>query len=121
MKSFLETLKKYWYLFVIFVLTAAVVVVGFVEHSKMAALANFIKFAADNYQKRVDTIDDLAAKRAKKDQQTVKTYEEKTKQIEDKKETEMLKVKTKKQKEVAKLKDQTSEELAKKMKEEFKL
>lgn len=119
--SVLETIKKYWYLLLIFALTALVLVVGFIENSKMAGLVNAIKDIVQNYKKQVKTIDKLANKKAAKDKQVVKTYQETQQEIEEKRNAELAKVNATKIKMTNELKDKTTQELADKMKEEFKL
>lgn len=121
LNSIFETIKKYWYLLVILALTAMVIGVSFVENSKLASLVRVLKDTAQNYRKRVDTIDNLVEKKAKKDKQVAKTYEQKAKEIQEKREEDLAKVNAKKLEIVEKLKDNSAEELAKKMKEEFKL
>lgn len=116
-----ETIKKYWYLFVILALTVMVISVSFVENSKLASLVRVLKDTAQNYRKRVDTIDNLSDKKTKKDKQVTKTYEEKAKEIQEKREEDLAKVNAKKIQVVAELKDKSAEELAQKLKEEFKL
>lgn len=119
--SVLETIKKYWYLLLIFALTALVLVVGFIENSKMAGLVNAIKDIVQNYKKQVKTIDKLADKKAAKDKQVVKTYQETQQEIEEKRNAALAKVNATKIKMTNELKDKTTQELADKMKEEFKL
>jgi cell division protein FtsX len=121
LNSILETVKKYWYLLIISALTIMVIAVGFIENSKMAGLVNAVKDIVQNYKKQVKTIDTLANKKAKEDQKVTKTYEERTKEIQDKRDAELSKVNAKKIEVVKELKDKSAEELAKKMKEEFKL
>jgi biopolymer transport protein ExbB/TolQ len=121
MKKILNTIQKYWYLFVILCLTGLVIGVGFVENTKIAQLVRTLKDTAENYKKQVKTIDKLADKKAKKDKQIAKNYEEKAKQIQEKREQDLAKVNAKKLEVVEELKDNSAEELAKKMKEEFKL
>lgn len=117
----LNTIKKYWYLCVIFSLTGLILVVGFSGNSKLVQLVKLLGSTAQNYQKRVDTIDKLAGKKSEKDKKAIDTYEKKSKQIEDNKQKQLEKEGTRKLKLVKKLKDESSEELAKKMKDEFKL
>ena len=121
LETVFETIKKYWYLFVILALTVMVISVSFVENSKLASLVRVLKDTAQNYRKRVDTIDNLAEKKTKKDKQVAKTYEEKAKEIQQKKEEDLAKVNAKKIQVVEQLKDKSAEELAQKLKEEFKL
>jgi preprotein translocase subunit SecF len=121
LNSVLESLKKFWYFFVILALTILVLFVGFVENSKMAGLVNAIKDIIGNYKKQVKTIDKLADKKAEKDKQVTQTYEERSKQIQEKRDSELAKVNAKKIEIVKELKDKSSEELAEKMKQEFKL
>ena len=121
LNSVLETLKKFWYFFVILGLTALVLVVGFIENSKLAGLTNSIKDIIASYKKQVKTIDNLAQNKADKDKEVVQTYEERAKQIEQKRESDLAKVNAKKIEVVKELKDKTAEELSQKMKEEFKL
>jgi len=121
LNSVFETIKKYWYLLVILALTVMVIGVSFVENSKLASLVRVLKDTAENYRKRVDTIDNLSEKKTKKDKKVAKNYEEKVQQIKEKRDSELAKVNTTKIKVVEELKDKTAEELAAKMKEEFKL
>jgi len=121
LETVFETIKKYWYLFVILALTVMVISVSFVENSKLASLVRVLKDTAQNYRKRVDTIDNLAEKKTKKDKQVAKTYEEKAKEIQQKKEEDLAKVNAKKIQVVEQLKDKSAEELAQTLKEEFKL
>jgi len=121
LETIFETVKKYWYLFVILALTVMVISVSFVENSKLASLVRILKDTAQNYRKRVDTIDNLSDKKIKKDKQVTKTYEQKAKEIQEKREEDLAKVNAKKLQVVEELKDKSAEELAKKMKEEFKL
>lgn len=121
LNSVLETLKKFWYFFAILALTILVIFVGFVENSKMAGLVNAIKDVIQNYKKQVKTIDKLADKKAKSDKEVVQTYEERAKEIQEKRDTDLAKVNATKIKIVEELKDKSAEDLAKKMKEEFKL
>lgn len=121
LNSIFETVKKYWYLLVILALTVMVIGVSFVENSKLASLVRVLKDTAQNYRKRVDTIDNLSEKKTKKDKQVTKTYEQKAKEIQEKREEDLAKVNAKKLEVVEQLKDNSAEELAKKMKEEFKL
>lgn len=121
MKSAFKTIEKYWYLFAIFTLTALVLVVSFLENSKLATLLRTLKDTAQNYKKRVDTIDKLTDNKILKDKKVVKTYEERAKEIQEKREKDLEKVNAKKIEVVKDLKDKSSEELAQKLKEEFKL
>jgi cell division protein FtsX len=121
LNSILETIKKYWYILLITALTVVVIVVSFVENSKLAGLVRTLKQTADSYKKQVDVIDKLADKKAKKDKQATKTYEEAVKQIQEKRDADLAKVNAKKIEVVQELKDKSAEELAQKMKEEFKL
>lgn len=121
LNSILEAIKKYWYMLVILGLTVLVISVSFVENTKIAQLVRTLKDTAENYKKRVDTIDDLADDKTKKDRETIKTYEERAKQIQEKREKDLSKANARKLQIVEELKDKSAEELAKKMKEEFKL
>lgn len=121
LESVFETIKKYWYLFVILALTVMVISVSFVENSKLASLVRVLKDTAQNYRKRVDTIDNLVDKKTKRDKQVTKTYEEKAKEIQEKREEDLAKVNAKKIQVVEQLKDKSAEELAEKLKQEFKL
>lgn len=121
LNSVLQTIKKYWYLLVIFCLTAMVLVVGFIENSKLAGVTNVIKDIIASYKKQVKIVDNLADKRASKDHQAEKTREEREKEIQEKRDADLAKVNVKKLQIVKELKDQPSDDLAKKMKEEFKL
>lgn len=121
MKKILDTIQKYWYLFVILCLTVLVIGISFVENTKIAQLVRILKDTAENYKKQVKTIDKLADKKANKDKEVTKTYEEKAKEIQQKREEDLAKVNAKKIQVVEELKDKSAEELAKKMKDEFKL
>jgi cell shape-determining protein MreC len=121
LNSMLEAIKKYWYMFVILGLTVLVISVSFVENTKIAQLVRTLKDTAENYKKRVDTVEELADDKTKKDKETIKTYEERAKQIQEKREKDLSKVNARKLQIVQELKDKSAEELAKKMKEEFKL
>jgi hypothetical protein len=121
LNSLLETLKKFWYFFVILALTVLVLVVGFIENSKMAGLANSIKDIIVSYKKQVKTIDKLADKKSSSDKEVVQTYEDREKQIQAEREVALAKVNAKKIKVVEELKDDSTQELAKKLKDEFKL
>jgi long-subunit acyl-CoA synthetase (AMP-forming) len=121
LNSALEMIKKYWYLFLILLLTGLVLVVGFVENSKMAGLVNVVKDIIENYKKQVKTVDKLASKKSSKDKKVVQTYEERAKQIQEKRDSDLAKVNAKKLEVVEELKDKSTDELAKKLKEEFKL
>ena len=121
LNSLLETLKKFWYFFVILALTVLALVVGFIENSKMAGLTNSIKDIIGSYKKQVKTIDKLADKKSIKDKETVQTYEDREKQIQAEREAALAKVNAKKIKVVEELKDDSTQELAKKLKDEFKL
>lgn len=121
MKKVFETIKKYWYLFAILSLTILVLVVGFVENSKLATLVRTLKDTAENYRNRVETIDTLSNKKTKKDKQATKTYQETAKEIEEKRQEELKKANAKKLELVEELKDKSAEELAAKLKNEFKL
>lgn len=121
LNSSLETIKKYWYLLVIFVLTIMVLMVTFLENSKMAGVVNVVKDMITNYKKQIKTIDKLADKKANKDKKVLQTYEETAKQIQEKRDIDLEKVNAKKIQLVEDLKDESADQLAKKMKEEFKL
>jgi len=121
LNSLLETLKKFWYFFVILALTVLVLVVGFVENSKMTGLTNSIKDIIGNYKKQVKTIDKLGDKKAVSDKETVQTYIDREKELQAEREAALAKVNAKKIKVVEELKDKPTDELAKKMKDEFKL
>jgi len=121
LNSLFETIKKYWHMFVIFGLTVLVLVVGFVENSKLAGFVRFIDSTIKSYKTQVKTIDKLADRRATDDQKATQTYQERAKEIEERRENELSKVNVKKIKNIEKLKDGSTEELAKKLKEEFKL
>lgn len=121
LNSMLEAIKKYWYMFVILGLTVLVISVSFVENTKIAQLVRTLKDTAENYKKRVDTVEELADDKTKKDKETIKTYEERAKEIQEKREKDLSKVNARKLQIVEELKDKSAEELAKKMKEEFKL
>jgi Sec-independent protein translocase protein TatA len=121
LNSVFETIKKYWYLFAIGLLTAIVIIVSFVENSKLANLVRLLKHTAEDYRKQVETIDKLADKKSKKDKQATMTYEEKAKLIEQKRQEELAKVNAKKIQVAEDLKDKSADELANKLKEEFKL
>jgi F0F1-type ATP synthase membrane subunit b/b' len=121
LNSILETLKKFWYFFAILSLTALVLVVGFIENSKIAGLANSIKDIIGSYKNQIKKIDRLADERSSKDRQTLQTYEDREKELKAQREAALAKVNAKKIKVVEELKDESTEEIAKKMKEEFKL
>ena len=121
LNSVLETLKKFWYFFVILGLTVLVIAVGFIENSKLAGLVNTMKDVIQNYKKQVKTIDKLADNKSVKDKQVIKTYEEQQLEIQQQRDAALAKVNAKKIKVVEELKDKSSDDLAKKMKEEFKL
>lgn len=121
LNSILETFKKFWYLFVMLGLTILVIVVGFIDNSKMAGVTNAIKDIIASYKDQVKTIDKLADKRSSKDKQEFQTYEERAKDLQDKRDADLAKVNAKKIQMVEELKDESADELAKKMKEEFKL
>ena len=121
LNSTLETFKKFWYLFAMLGLTILVIVVGFVDNSKMAGVTNAIKDIIASYKNQVKTIDKLADKRSSKDKQEFQTYEERAKELQDKRDADLSKVNAKKIQMVEELKDESADELAKKMKEEFKL
>jgi DNA-binding ferritin-like protein len=121
LNSLLETLKKFWYFFVILALTALVLVVGFIENSKMTGLTNSIKDIIGNYKKQVKTIDKLGDKKAASDKETVQTYIDREKELQAEREAALAKINAKKIKVVEELKDKPTDELAKKMKDEFKL
>jgi ribosomal protein L9 len=117
----LETCKKYWYMFAIFALTGVVLLVGFVENSKVAGLSNMIKKIADGYVKQFDKLETLNDAKTKKDKKIIAKAEKKIAEIEKDKEEKIQKVLEEKEKVVEKLKDSSAEELAKKLKEEYKL
>lgn len=119
--SVLETIKKYWYLLLILALTSLVLVVGFIENSKLAGMTNTIKDIIASYKKQVQTVDKLADRRSKKDKEAEKTREEREKEIQEKRDADLAKVKAKKIQIVDELKDKSADDLANKMKEEFKL
>lgn len=121
LNSLLETLKKFWYFFVILALTTLVLVVGFIENSKLVGLTNVIKDIIAGYKKQVVTIDKLADKKSSKDKESIQTLEDKEKEIRAQREAALAKVNAKKIKLQEELKDSSTEELAKKMKDEFKL
>jgi len=121
LNSVLETIKKYWYLLAILSLTALVLIVGFIENSKMAGVTDAIKDIIASYKKQVKTVDKLADKRSKKDKQVEKLREEREKEIQEKRDSHLAKVNAKKLQIVEELKEQPVDELAKKLKEEFKL
>jgi hypothetical protein len=121
LNSVLETIKKYWYLLAILSLTALVLIVGFIENSKMAGVTDAIKDIIASYKKQVKTVDKLADKRSKKDKQVEKLREEREKEIQEKRDSDLAKVNAKKLQIVEELKEQPVDELAKKLKEEFKL
>ena len=121
MKNILNTIQTYWYLFAILCLTVLVVSVSFVENTKIAQLVRTLKDTAQNYKKRVDTIDNLSDKKSKKDKQMAKIYEKRAKEIQEKREQDLVKASAKKIQIVEELKDKSAEDLANKMKEEFKL
>jgi DNA anti-recombination protein RmuC len=115
------TIKKYWYMFAILVLTGVVIAVSFVENSKVAGIAGMLKNLTDGHKKQFDKLDKLAEQKGEKDKKVIKTSEAKLKEIENKKEEQMAKVLEEKQKTVESLKKESTEDLAKKLKEEFKL
>jgi len=117
----LETCKKYWYMFAIFALTGVVLLVSFVENSKVAGLSNVIKKIADGYIKQFDKLETLNDAKTKKDKKVIKKAEKKIEAIEKDKEEKIQKVLEEKEKVVEKLKDSSTEELAKKIKEEYNL
>ena len=121
LNSVLETIKKYWYILAIAALTLLVLIVSFLENSKLAGLVRLLNNTSDNYKKQVETIDKLADKKSKKDKQATKSYEDKAKEIQAKREADLAKVNAKKIELVEELKDKSTEELANKLKEEFKL
>jgi hypothetical protein len=121
LNSILETFKKYWYLLAILSLTGLVLIVGFIENSKMAGVTNAIKDIIASYKKQVKTVDKLADKRSKKDKQLEKVREEREREIQEKRDADLAKVNAKKLQIAEELKEQPVDELAKKMKEEFKL
>ena len=121
LNSVLETIKKYWYLLAILSLTVLVLIVGFIENSKMAGVTDAIKDIIASYKKQVKTVDKLADKRSKKDKQVEKLREEREKEIQEKRDSDLAKVNAKKLQIVEELKEQPVDELAKKLKEEFKL
>mgnify|MGYP003352402967 FL=1 len=121
LNSLLETLKKFWYFFAILALTALVLVVGFIENSKLAGLTYSIKDIITSYKKQVKTMDKLGDKKAASDKETVQTYIDREKEIQAQRDAELAKVNAKKIKVTEELKDKPADELAKKMKDEFKL
>ena len=121
LNSSLETIKKYWYLLIIFVLTILVLMVTFLENSKMAGVVNVVKNIVATYKKQIKTIDNLADKKIAKDKKATQTYEERSKEIQEKRDADLIKVNAKKIQIVEELKDKPADDLAKKMKEEFKL
>jgi len=121
LNSTLETFKKFWYIFAIIGLTILVVVVGFIDNSKMAGVTNTIKDIIVGYKDQVKTIDKLANKKSAKDKQVVQTHEERAKELQDKRDADLAKVNAKKIQMVEELKDESADDLARKMKEEFKL
>lgn len=121
LNSILETVKKYWYLLLILALTGLVLVVGFIENSKMAGVTNAIKDIISSYKKQVQTVDKLADKRSVKDKNAEKTREQKEKEIQQKRDAELARVNAKKFEVVKELKDESTDKLAEKLKEEFKL
>ena len=121
LNSLLETLKKFWYFFAILALTVLVLVVGFIENSKLAGLTNSIKDIIASYKKQVKTIDKLSDKKAASDKETVQTYIDREKEIQTQRDAELAKVNARKIKVTEELKDKPADELAKKMKDEFKL
>ena len=121
MKKVFKIIEKYWYLFAISALTVLVLVVSFVENSKLVTLLRTLKDTAQNYRKRVDTIDNLSETKTKKDNKVKKTYEQKAKEIEEKRQEDLAKINAKKLEVVEELKDKTTDELAEKLKNEFKL
>jgi hypothetical protein len=121
LNSVLETIKKYWYLLAILSLTGLVLIVGFIENSKMAGVTNAIKNIIASYKKQVKTVDKLADKRSRKDKQLEKAREEREKEIQQQRDADLAKVNAKKLQLVEELKEQSTDDLAKKMKEEFKL
>ena len=93
LNSLLETLKKFWYFFAILALTALVLVVGFVENSKLAGLTNSIKDIITSYKKQVKTMDKLGDKKAASDKETVQTYIDREKEIQTQRDAELAKIK----------------------------
>jgi ABC-type amino acid transport substrate-binding protein len=119
--SALETIKKFWYMFAIVALTGVVLLVGFLENSKVAGISKFVRSLADSYRKQMNAVENLSDKKEIKDKQAKKNLDDKIKKIDDKKEKDLKKIEEDKIKTVEVLKDTSTEELAKKMKEEFKL
>jgi hypothetical protein len=119
--SALETIKKFWYMFAIVALTGVVLLVGFLENSKVAGISSLVRKLADSYRKQINTVEELSDKKDIKDKQAKKVLDTKINKIEDKKEKDLKKVEADKIKAVEVLKDTSTEELAKKMKEEFRL
>jgi hypothetical protein len=121
LNSVLETLKKFWYFFVILALTGLVLFVSFVENAKIQSLTNLIKTTSENYKKQFDALQELTNKRLEEDQRIIQEYQERIQQIERKRAAELAKVNAKKIQVVDQLKNKSTEELAQKMKDEFKL
>lgn len=119
--NIMKKIKKYWYMVLIFLLTALVIVVSFIENAKVAGLTNVIKKIADSYRKQFDKLETLNDKKIKKDKEVISKSEKKAVEIELKKEKQLEEIIANKQKQVEVLKDESAEELAKKLKEEFKL
>ena len=119
--SALETIKKFWYMFAIVALTGVVLLVGFLENSKVAGISALVRSLADSYRKQINAVEKLSDKKETKDKQAKKVLDDKIDKIEDKKEKDLKKVEADKIKTVEVLKDTSTEELAKKMKEEFRL
>ena len=119
--NILETIKKYWYIFLIGMLGIGIVAVSVFYKGSSNQLIEAFETIRKSYKKQIEVIEEI---NDKENNLKEKNNKEKTKQIEKiklNKEKELSKAELEKQKRVEEIKSQGSEKIAKDMKDRFKL
>lgn len=114
-------LKKYWYIFLISILTAMVIVLSFSGNAKIVNLLSTIMNMRNSFKKQVDIIDNLSDTKTKQNSKAVKQHSDNVIKLETKRDAGVKKAEEEKDAEIKVLSSKTSAELAKDLKDTFKL
>lgn len=114
-------IKKYWYIFLISILTATVIGLSFSGNAKIVNLLSTIMNMRNSFKKQVDIIDNLSDIKTKQNAAAVKQQANNVVKLEGKRDGAIKKVEQDKDAEIKVLTTKSSAELAKDLKDTFKL
>lgn len=114
-------IKKYWYIFLISILTATVIGLSFSGNAKIVNLLSTIMNMRNSFKKQVDIIDNLSDIKTKQNAAAVKQQATNVVKLEGKRDGAIKKVEQDKDAEIKVLTTKSSAELAKDLKDTFKL